>query len=273
MGMSAADILSTVSPTYAREILTPEFGSGLQDFLQLRAGTLYGILNGLDDKMWDPETDPAIAQNYNLDTLSRRAANKTALRKEVNLDGKADMPLLVLIGRMDRQKGVDLALEALRQISDLPWQCVLLGTGDAVLQAAAQKLEVDMPGRMRSVLRFDAKFSRRMYAGGDMLIMPSRYEPCGLAQMIAMRYGCVPVARATGGLVDSISDLDDPAESTGFLFKEASAEALAVSLRRALAAYADPAAWQARQMCGMQQDFRWQRSAQAYAQIYAKMIA
>lgn len=273
MGLSTADFITTVSPTYAREILTPEFGCGLQDFLQLRASSVAGILNGLDEAAWDPATDQALATNYSIETLEKRLANKEALLNEISLPPNLDLPLLILIGRMDQQKGVDLAIDALRDIAGLPWQAVLLGTGDPRLEAASRQLEAEFPYRVRAVIRFDAKLSRRMYAGGDMLLMPSRYEPCGLAQMIAMRYGCLPVARATGGLRDTVYDNPIPENSTGFLFEDSTPEALAAALRRAIAAYADRGAWQARQHCGMRQDFSWQRSAEAYVQIYHKLLA
>lgn len=272
MGMSAAEAITTVSPGYANEILTPEFGSGLQDFLQMRAGSITGILNGLDESLWDPSTDRALVARYNKETLDRREENKAALLKEMALPARLDLPLLIFIGRMDRQKGLSLALEALREIADLPWQCILLGAGDPGLQKDAQQLEVDFPNRVRTAIRFDAQLSRRMYAGGDMLLMPSRYEPCGLAQMIAMRYGCVPVARATGGLRDTIRDEADPANSTGFLFEEASSDAMTEALQRAISAYNDSRGWRARQLCGMQQDFTWQRSAQAYVHLYNKLL-
>lgn len=272
MGMSVADYLTTVSPTYAKEIMTPAFGSGLQDFLQLRAGTLTGILNGIDERLWDPGTDEALAQRYDVGTLELRAANKKALLEEMELTPRLDLPLLIFIGRMDQQKGVGLALDALRQVAGLSWQAILLGTGDPGLEDAARRLEASFPGRVKAVIRFDARLSRRMYGGGDMLLMPSRYEPCGLAQMIAMRYGCIPVARATGGLRDTIIDRQDPARSTGFLFEEPAPEALAGALRRALAAFTEAHNWKARQQCGMRQDFSWQRSAQAYANLYKKLI-
>ncbi|HEX9018118.1 MAG TPA: glycogen/starch synthase [Anaerolineaceae bacterium] len=272
MGMSAADALTTVSASYAREILTPQFGCGLQEFLQLRAGTLWGIHNGLDVQLWDPATDGAIAQNFDSHTLDTRPANKQVLLRELDLPEALKIPLLVFIGRMDQQKGLDLALEALRQVAELPWQAAILGTGDPALQDSARRLEAEYPGRVKSIIRFDTALSRRMYAGGDMLLMPSRYEPCGLAQMIAMRYGCVPIARATGGLRDTIFDLQDADGSTGFLFTAAAPEALAGTLRRAFAAFANPTRWRARQVCGMGQDFSWQLPAQDYVRLYLRQL-
>jgi starch synthase len=271
MGLATADTITTVSPTYAREILTPEFGCDLQDFLQMRAATITGILNGLDESAWDPAADSALVENFDRNNLAKREANKHALVREFVLPDVEDMPLLILITRMDRQKGVDLAIEGLRQVAGLPWQAILLGTGEPGLEAASRQLEAEFPYRARAVIRFDAQLARRMYAGGDMLLMPSRYEPCGLAQMIAMRYGCPPVARATGGLRDTVQDTQVPENSTGFLFENATPAALAAALRRAIAAYADRDLWQARQRCGMQQDFSWQRSAQAYVALYHKL--
>jgi starch synthase len=272
MALSAADIITTVSPTYSREILTPEFGCGLESFLQSRADRLIGIVNGIDLETINPAADRALVKNFDLDSLSNRPANKTALLAEVGLEALPEVPLLILISRMDSQKGVDLAAGALAQIADLPWQALLLGTGDPGLEEMCRQLESDLPDRVRSVIRFDAALSRRMYAGGDMLLMPSRYEPCGLAQMMAMRYGCLPVARATGGLRDTISDAADPAQSSGFLFEGATADALSATLRRALAAYRDAAAWKSRQVFAMRQDFSWQRSAQAYMQLYLQLV-
>jgi starch synthase len=272
MGLATADHITTVSPTYAREILTTEFGCDLQDFLQMRAASISGILNGLDEQLWDPATDTALAENFDRKTLQRRGANKQTLLREFVLPRIEDMPLLVMITRLDRQKGVDLAIEGLRQVAGLPWQAILLGTGEPALEASCRQLEAEFPYRARAVIRFDAHLARRMYAGADMLLMPSRYEPCGLAQMIAMRYGCLPVARATGGLRDTVLDTQIPENSTGFLFESATPAALAAALRRAIAAYADRENWQSRQRFGMQQNFSWQRSAQAYTTLYHKLL-
>jgi starch synthase len=273
MGLSAADLITTVSPTYGREIMTPDFGCGLQDFLQARAATVSGVLNGLDMKSADPETDTALVQRFSAATLPKRIENKLALQKEFNLPVDATIPLIISIGRFDYQKGIDLAVDALVQIMDRNWQAILLGSGDPNIEATARMLETRMPERVRAAIRFDPSLSKRMYASGDMLMIPSRYEPCGLTQMFAMRYGCIPVARATGGLRDTIFDTEVPAQSTGFLFEAASADALAQALRRALDAYANPTGWADRQRCGMAQDFSWQRSAQTYLELYRKLLA
>jgi starch synthase len=271
MGLAAADFINTVSPTYSREILTPEFGCGLESYLQSRAETVFGVLNGLDVAEWDPARDKAIPQSFTRDSLALREANKQALLAEVGLNYDPKVPLLILISRFDRQKGIDLVAGALREVRNEPWQALLLGSGDPSLEASASQLQQELPQRVRAELRYDAQLARRMYAGGDLLLMPSRYEPCGLAQMIGMRYGCLPLAHATGGLRDTIFDLDDPAHSTGFLFESASTEALAAALRRALGAYADVSGWQARQRHAMQQDFSWSRSAQTYLNLYGDL--
>src|SRR5690606_27307942 len=185
---------------YAQEILTPEFGSGLHSFLRQRKQDISGILNGIDVNRWDPRTDEQLKANYSHEDLTPRKVNKTALQQEFNLEVDADIPLIIIISRMDNQKGIDLVPDALRHIAGQRWQAVILGTGDPVLEAAVRGLENNLPDQVRVAVRFDAALSRRMYGAADIILIPSRYEPCGLNQMIGMRYGVVPVARATGGL-------------------------------------------------------------------------
>jgi starch synthase len=229
-----------------------------------------GILNGLDQANWDPSVDQGIPARFSLMTLAERDQNRKALLNELNLDPDPAIPLLIVISRMDYQKGIDLVIESLYQVSKQPWQAVILGTGSPLIEASCQHLQADFPDRVRSILKFDALMARRMYAGGDMILMPSRYEPCGLAQMIAMRYGCVPVARATGGLRDTILDYPSPA-ATGFLFKEATPQALTDAINRAILLFPDRAEWQKLQQRGMNMDFSWQRSAYDYAQVYLSL--
>lgn len=273
MALSAADLVTTVSPTYGREILTPEFGCGLETFLQSRADTVAGVLNGLDMDSADPAADPALVRRFNAETLSTRIDNKLALQNEFGLTPDPNMPLIISIGRFDYQKGIDLAVDGLLQAVDQPWQAILLGSGNPTIEATARHLEENMPERVRAAIRFDPALSKRMYAGGDMLLIPSRYEPCGLTQMFAMRYGCLPVARATGGLRDTIFDTSDPRQSTGFLFEAAKGDALAGAIRRALDAYSDPDGWSERQHFAMSQDFSWRRSAKTYLDLYLKLAA
>lgn len=273
LGLLSADRISTVSEGYAREILTGEFGANLDPFLRSRREDITGILNGLDMRAWNPETDPQIPHNYTQETLPSRVLNKTALLEELNLEVDSERPLLAMINRMDYQKGVDLVPDALRMIRDLDWSAVILGTGDPGLEDAAHQLDREMPA-VRAVLSYDDQLARRLYAGSDLMIIPSRYEPCGLTQMIAMRYGCVPLARATGGLRDTIGDYHDgPREqSTGFLFRDPSAHQLADALRRALLVYRDQRRWRGLQRRGMKQNFSWKRSAGKYLELYQSLV-
>jgi starch synthase len=271
IGMSAADQLLTVSPNYAAEILTPEYGCGLQDFLENRKESVGGILNGIDEEIWNPESDTAIHHNYNIKKIEHRSKNKTALQTELGLEKDANIPLIILISRMDQQKGIDIAINGLRMVMDLPLQMVFLGTGDPFIEASCRSLESEFPDKVRSVLRFDLNLSRRMYAGGDILLIPSRYEPCGLTQMIAMRYGCVPLARATGGLKDTIIDSPNNSANNGFLFADANEESFASTMRRAVHKFARKIEWKELQINGMSTDFSWEKSAIEYAKIYLKL--
>ena len=272
LGLISADKIIAVSPHYAQEILTPEFGSGLYEYLRAHQDKITGVLNGLDGSRWNPATDTVLAYNYDLETLPDRQKNKTALQKEFGLKQNLRTPLLAMVNRMDYQKGVDLVPNALRHVADLPWQAIILGTGDPALEAAARRLEAEYPDRIRAAIRFDAALSRQIYAGADALLIPSRYEPCGLTQMIAMRYGCVPVARATGGLADTILDGEPSNENTGFLFEDATPEALAEALRRVLRRFKSKKDWQSLQRNGMRQDFSWKRSAEIYLQEYKALL-
>jgi starch synthase len=272
MGLSVADAIVAVSPQYGKEILTPEYGCDLQEFLATRKSKLSGILNGLDTTLWDPAHDPTIRASFSVEDLGGKAEDKKAVWEEFNLSGDAaKLPLFVLISRMDRQKGIDLALEGLRNMlqagKDLQWRAILLGSGDPSLETQSATLAFDFPDQVRAVKRFDSQLSHRLYAGADILMMPSRYEACGLSQMIAMRYGCLPVARATGGLVDTIQD-----GKTGFLFKPVEAAAFQNALERALALYQLPKKWLTMQKNAMLEDFSWHNSARQYAGLYTALI-
>lgn len=270
LGLVSANRIIAVSPSYAAEILTPEFGCSLESYLQSRQDAVSGILNGLDQASWDPTTDPDIPAQFGSHNLEERRKNREALLRELNLKIIPEAPLIIIISRMDQQKGIDLAIEALHQLDNRPWQAAILGTGAPLLEAGCRHLQETFPDRVRSILKFDAHLARRMYAGGDMILMPSRYEPCGLAQMIAMRYGCVPVARATGGLKDTIHDISSPG-ATGFLFKEATVEALIGALEAAITKFTDLPEWKKLQLRGMQMDFSWERSALDYAHVYQSL--
>lgn len=266
LGLWASDAIVAVSPTYAEEILHEEFGCGLQEFFRNRTETLRGILNGLDTASFDPHTDSALAANFTAETLALRSKNKTALQERVGLPVNADIPLLGMVSRMDPQKGVDIALKGLRLLKKHNWQLVLLGAGNPKLETMAKKLQEALPDRVRVETRFDAKLARQIYAGSDIFLMPSRYEPCGLSQMIAMRYGSVPLVRAVGGLHDTVTDSE-----TGFVFVDAKVKSFNDALRRALEILPSHARWEVMQTAGMAQDFGWQASAQKYAELYKKL--
>jgi starch synthase len=267
LGLWASDAIVAVSPTYAEEILHEEFGSGLQDFFRNRSDTLRGILNGLDTDSFNPQTDPTLAAKFSAETLSLRSQNKAALQERVGLPVNPDVPLLGMVSRMDQAKGIDIALKGLRMMTKQDWQLVILGAGDPKLESIAKKLQEDLPGRVRVETRYDAKLARQIYAGSDLFLMPSRYEPCGLSQMIAMRYGSVPLVRAVGGLHDTVTDSE-----TGFVFVDTKVKSFNDTLRRALNLYPQRSRWMELQKAGMAQDFSWSKSAQTYLELYKKLM-
>ncbi len=269
LGLVAADRISTVSVGYAREILTPELGAGFDALLRARRAELHGIPNGLDLASWNPATDPALDAPGD---PSNRAINRAVLRQELGLPSDADAPIVAFVGRMVSQKGVDLVLGALRILREERWQAVFLGTGEPWLESAVLSLAAEESGRVRARIGFDERLARRIYAGADLLLVPSRYEPCGMTQLIAMRYGAIPVARETGGLADTVRDLDLADAPTGVLFPEASAPSLAFAIRRALAGRRRPAKWAALIATAMAEDSSWERSAAAYAELYEAMV-
>jgi starch synthase len=267
LGLWASDAIVAVSPGYAGEVLTPEYGCGLNEFLELRKDTLSGILNGIDTVSFDPAVDKSIGINYNVETLQKRIINKGVLQERLKLPHNPNVPLFAIISRMDVQKGIDLAFTALKNMKRINFQAVILGTGDPKLEEAARNLGEQFPENIRVELRFDASLARLIYAGADMILMPSRSEPCGLAQMIAMRYGCVPVVRAVGGLKDTVRQGE-----TGFVFEKMHHMSLVSAIKTALKVYADRDAWHEIQRKGMAGDFSWQASAREYLKLYISLI-
>jgi starch synthase len=268
LALFSADMLSTVSPTYAREILTPDFGEGLDGVLRARQERLRGILNAIDTDSWNPATDRVVASRFDVESLERRAANKAALQAQEGLE-QADAPLLSVVSRLDYQKGLDIAVPAVRRWLGAGGQFILLGTGQHSLEADFSAIQRDHPGRMAARLRFDPVLAHRIFSGADMVLVPSRYEPCGLTQMFAMRYGAVPVVRRTGGLADTVAEAGEP-EGTGFLFDEFSTAALDGALDRARRVYAQRQQWTDIQRRGMLKDFSWGRSAAKYVELYER---
>jgi starch synthase len=267
LGMWASDAIVAVSPTYGREILTQEYGCGLDDFLHSRGDTVSGILNGLDTDSFNPADDSALGANFDINSLEKRSLNKGLLQERLGLPHEPEIPLLAMVSRMDVQKGVDMVFAGLKMIKSSKWQAVILGTGDPKLEEAALKLQGLFPGQVKVETRYDAGLARQIYAGSDMFLMPSRYEPCGLSQMIAMRYGCVPVVRAAGGLNDTVKH-----GVTGFVFEKPHSMSLVAAIKSAFKVFAQREKWQAIQRAGMAQDFSWENSAQKYLQLYQSLI-
>lgn len=272
-GLVFADRLNTVSPTYAEEILQPAHGHGLDGLLRHRRGVLSGILNGIDQVLWDPSRDPALAAAYGSDDLAGKARCKADLRRRLGLRGKPAAPLLGLISRLVPQKGIDLVLDILPALLERGCQLAILGSGDPAQEQALREAARAHPGQIGLQLGFDEDLAHRIEAGADLFLMPSRFEPCGLNQMYSQRYGTPPVVHRTGGLADSVIDAAEADRGSGFVFAPATAEALLTAVDRALALRRKPELWQALQRRGMQRDFSWSASAQAYLALYRDALA
>lgn len=274
LGLSAADKVIAVSPNYAREILTPEFGCGMDAYLQKHADKVMGILNGIDETKWDPSTDTAISSNFSLENIEGKFKNKLDLQKALGFEVNPDIPLLTTVSRLDRQKGIHSILQTLPKLLALPWQFALLGTGDPELERRANELSAKYPNRIACILKYDDIIARMLYASGDLFLMPSLYEPCGLSQMFAMRYGNLPVATSTGGLADSITDYSkDPAAATGFLYAEKNEAGLEKALGLALSTFEDKTAWAIMRRNAMSVHFSWKLSAGKYLDVYQSLMA
>ena len=265
-GLVYSDRLNTVSPTYAREIQTREYGLGMDGILRGRSAVLTGILNGVDYAEWNPETDPYIAANYSRADLTGKVLCKEDLALEFGLDRSAmDQPLIGIVSRFTSQKGADLIAEIAGRLALEDLRLVALGTGDAKFEKLFREMAAAHPELFAVRIGFDNALAHKIEAGADMFLMPSHYEPCGLNQIYSLKYGTVPIVRATGGLDDTIK------EETGFKFSEYSGEALLKAIRAACAAFRDKAGWQARMRLGMEQDFSWDASAAQYASLYQRL--
>ncbi|HZJ08168.1 MAG TPA: glycogen synthase [Trueperaceae bacterium] len=264
-GVGFARRVTTVSPTYAVELTTPEFGFGLDGTFRSLESKLSGILNGIDTRSWDPATDAALPATYSRGSLAGKAQCGFALKQRFGL--AADRPVIGVVSRLAEQKGIDLLLTAAPRLFDQGWALALLGTGDAATEALAQALATDFPSLAGVEIGFDDALARLIYAGADALAVPSRFEPCGLSQMIAMRYGTLPIVRATGGLADTVDD-----GRTGFVFQDATAAGVALAGAEAMKTGPGSPTWRGMQYDAMGQDFSWRRSAERYEALYRDML-
>jgi starch synthase len=274
-GLHFSDVINTVSERYAHEILTPEFGEKLDPLLNDRRDRLFGILNGVDYDEINPATDRHIAQNFDADHLADRLANKLALQREAGLTEGAEIPLIGMVSRMVDQKGFDIlagCFDAMMECTDA--QFVLLGTGDQHYHNVFQQFTQLYPGRVAIYLTFNAALAQKIYAGSDMFMMPSRFEPCGLGQLISLRYGCIPIVRHTGGLADTIQDFNPRTRTgNGFSFERYNQTDLFTAIIRAVENFKYPTTWRNLQDRGMRADYSWTASARRYVELYRKALA
>ena len=275
VGLAAASAITTVSPTYAREIREPGFGMGLEGLIRQREGAVSGIVNGIDPAVWNPATDPVLALPYTVKTLAKRAVNTRALEAEFSLEA-GDGPLFVVISRLTWQKGMDVLLEAADHLVGIGGRLALLGSGDAALESGFHAAAARHPGRIGVRIGYDEALSHRMLGGGDAILVPSRFEPCGLTQLYGLAYGCVPVVSRTGGLADTVIDANLAARiagaATGVQFDGVRYQTLADALTRTVQLFHQRDAWRGLQRAGMKADFAWERSGQAYADLYASLV-
>jgi len=273
-GIASANAITTVSPCYSEEILTAEYGCGLEGFLQDHSYKLSGIVNGLDIKDWNPSTDSSITATFAAGKVAGKKKCKQALQEAGGLDVSADTPLLTLISRLADQKGIDLLLANAATWIERGYQLAILGSGDPDNEQALRKLADAHPTQMYFYRGFNETLARQIYAGGDIFLMPSRFEPCGLGQLMAMRYGTVPVVRATGGLKDTVIDYaDNKSKATGIHFTDATAEAFDVALEQAIALYRNKTVWSRLRSNTLKRDSSWQASANAYITLYQQLLA
>lgn len=271
-GLAFADRIATVSPTYADEILLPEFGYGMEGLLSARRRDLTGILNGIDETAWNPLTDRHLPAHFDSGDLTGKAVCKMALQQEMGLTEDPDSPLLTMVTRLTEQKGIDLVVSALPEMIGMGAQIAILGAGDAHWEHALRDMQAPH-GRVAARIGYDEALAHRLVAGADMFLMPSRFEPCGLTQMYAMRYGTLPVVNRTGGLADTVMQAQvaasgNDASGTGFVFEMSKPGALAGALQQGVALHKNKAAWLSLQRCAMHRDFSWARAADDYGWIY-----
>jgi starch synthase len=271
-GLVFADALTTVSPTYAREIRTAQGGQGLDALLRDRAPDLHGILNGIDVAEWDPSKDSHLPAHFSSRALAGKARCKAALQREVGLPVRGEVPLAAVVSRLADQKGVDLLVAAIPELLARDAQLVVLGSGERRYEEALARAAAERRAQMAVRIGFDEGLAHRIEAGADLFLMPSRFEPCGLNQMYSLRYGTVPVVRAVGGLDDTVEDFDGWQRGTGFKFRDYHPAALSLAVRRALETHRDRRAWRGLVHRGMAEDFSWERSAASYEAVYRGLV-
>jgi len=274
-GILFSDKITTVSPTYAKEILTPEYGEGLEGVLRFRQNDLEGIVNGIDYSIWDPENDQSLCTNYNIRDLSGKMDCKDSLLKNYLGSGKKEAPLIGVVSRLSEQKGVDLIVDAVDRLMGMGFYMIILGTGDEKYHRLLKQQQKKHKGKLSVNITYSDKLARLIYSGCDMFLMPSKYEPCGLGQLISLRYGTVPVVRDTGGLSDTIKDIRDEkdigAGATGFKFAGYSSPQMVEALERALSYYKNGRLWNRIIKNGMNCDFSWTSSAESYKKLYLSL--
>lgn len=274
-GLQMADAITTVSPTYAEEIRTPAFGMGFEGLVTERRDRIFGILNGIDTAIWDPATDPNLAANYDARMLQHREQNRRAVESAFGLS-ESEAPLFCVVSRLTLQKGMDVLAALCDALVAMGGRLAVLGTGDATIEAAFKAAALRHLGRVGVRIGYDEALSHMLQGGADAIVIPSRFEPCGLTQLYGLRYGCVPIVARTGGLADTVIDANEAAlaagVATGFQFESATPESLSQALRRAIAVFADRSAWRCLQKRGMKADFSWKRSGQRYAELYHRLL-
>jgi starch synthase len=275
-GLASANAITTVSPGYAREIQKPAFGMGLEGLIRTRGGDLSGILNGIDPQVWNSRTDPALAARYDSESLAARRVNKRAIESGFGLTPD-EGPLFTVISRLSWQKGMDVLSDQVDTLVSLGARLALLGTGDAALEVKFRAAAVRHPGKVAVAVGYDERLSHLLQGGADAILIPSRFEPCGLTQLYGLAYGCVPVAARTGGLGDTIIDANEAAlaqrVATGILFDDVTNDSLADALQRTVSLYGRSDAWSGMQTQGMRADFSWRQSGARYAELYARIAA
>ncbi len=272
-GLVYSDALNTVSEKYAQEIQTDEYGHGLQGLLRARAADLYGIVNGIDYAEWNPATDKEIPEQYTPKSHRLKAESKKKLLREVDLEFNPETPVIGVVSRLTDQKGMDLIAEIINVFLSLDVQFVILGTGDPRYHSLFQELQARYPRKLAAAIRFDNPLAKLIYAGSDMFLMPSRFEPCGLGQMIAMKYGTIPIVRRTGGLSDTVEELStDGNKGTGFIFDNYKSGELLSAIQRAVNAFHQPELWADLVQRAMRQDFSWDASARKYQDLYETIM-